>query len=254
MGSKPMADAFDDGCRGLLSAFNHEQLQTLVEHLDQSFDVWVKRDDRVRRHALNLTHPEAVAAIHDHLTRSGGNAVMNWYRGGGVPYRELVASVCKAMRVTVSDTDSVPEMEQKLLSQLAQKIWDQMGEKEKIDILGELAKQRPEDFTAGRAVPFTVLATQLCASALQFLVYQLGLQVANVLSIRAVGYGLGLAANAAIGRVVGAFFGPIGIALSAIWLAFDLVGPSQKAMVPAVIHIAIIRMDLHFSDISGGVP
>ena len=71
--------------------------------------------------------------------------------------------------------------------------------------------------------------------------YQLALVAANAVARALAGRGVTLGANAAFARGIGAFAGPIGWALTAIWTAYDLASPAYRVTVPCVVQIAYMR-------------
>ena len=67
---------------------------------------------------------------------------------------------------------------------------------------------------------------------------------------RTAGAGLAFLGKAVLGRFATMFAGPVGIAISVIWAAADIAGPSLRGTVPAVAQVAMIRQRLLFSEAS----
>ena len=70
----------------------------------------------------------------------------------------------------------------------------------------------------------------------------------NAVARPILGKGLTLAANAALTRTMGLVAGPVGIALTAIWTAYDLAGPAYRVTVPAVLYVAMLRLKQNQGD------
>ena len=78
-----------------------------------------------------------------------------------------------------------------------------------------------------------------------FAVYQGALIVANGFANAVLGKGLTFVANQTLTKVIGAFAGPIGWAITAIWAAIDIAGPAYRVIIPACIQIAYMRTKLN---------
>lgn len=70
---------------------------------------------------------------------------------------------------------------------------------------------------------------------------ELAVIVVNAVARLILGRGLSLVANAMVTRVLGIVTGPIGMTLTALWLAADLAGPAYRVTIPAVIYLAAMR-------------
>ena len=57
-----------------------------------------------------------------------------------------------------------------------------------------------------------------------------------------VGRGLSLGVNAALTRTLSVAVGPVGLALTAAWTAYDLAGPAFRVTVPSVLYVAALRL------------
>jgi uncharacterized protein YaaW (UPF0174 family) len=75
-----------------------------------------------------------------------------------------------------------------------------------------------------------------------FLAYQVAVIVANAVARIVLGRGLTLATNAALTRAIGVLAGPIGWAITGIWTLIDVSGPAYRVTIPAVCHIAFLRL------------
>lgn len=69
--------------------------------------------------------------------------------------------------------------------------------------------------------------------------------MANQVAKVVLGKGLTFAANQTLTKVIGAFAGPIGWVVTAVWTAFDIAGPAYRVIIPACIQIAYMRTKLN---------
>lgn len=238
----------------VLRRASHADLELIVEALDRSWDVRIKADPRYQRADHNLTIiPEVIA---DYITRAGGNAVRNWWRGGGPDYAEILRDVCEVMDVEVPPGMAVLPMEEELLHDVMERIWEAMTPKEREEVVraaeGQLrATGRHFAQTPGGKMwllPFSALAAQIGLKLAGFIVYQVALQVANAAARQLLKSGLTLAANAALARGIAVVIGPVGWAVTAVWTAVDALGPSYRGLAPAVFHVAALRQTFLWED------
>lgn len=238
----------------VLRRATHADLKLIVEALDRSWDVRIKADPRYQRADHNLTIiPEVIG---DYITRAGGNAVRNWWRGGGPDYAEVLRDVCEVMDVEVPPGMAVLAMEEKLLHDVMERIWEAMTPQEREEVVraaeGQLqATGRRFAQTPGGKMwllPFSALAAQIGLKMAGFIVYQVAVQVANAAARQVLKSGLTLAANAALARGIAVVIGPVGWAVTAVWTAVDALGPSYRGLAPAVFHVAALRQKFLWED------
>ena len=170
------------------------------------------------------------------MCRAGGHLVANQVRGAGPDYALVVADVCKAMGVRHPPVAGVVALEEAFLKLLLEKAMKGMSDDQRADLARKMAQAagRPvgmEDVMRGGAL-FALLAP------LMFLF------VAEQMA----GAGIAFLGKAVLGRFAAMFAGPAGIAISVIWAAADIAGPSLRGTVPAVAQIAMIRQRLLFSE------
>ncbi len=178
------------------------------------------------------------------LQRFGADTVASFVRGGkGVLYREILADVCKQLKVTFSEGDDVPGAEGRVLLKVVEVSLEKMTEEER----AAFVKSAAEDFAGGvfdiknASVPAIMAALQSAIAAGGFAAFQVATIVANAVTTFVLGRGLGLAANAGLMRMMGMFAGPIGWAVTGI-LSVPLVsGPAFRVTIPAVITVAYLR-------------
>lgn len=161
----------------------------------------------------------------------GGNSIANFLRGNGVPYREIVEDVADHMKISYEKTESIEQLETRILLAVAIKSMEKMKPEEQQEFMGKLTGMGPA----------TIGALQSAVLAGGFRSYILAVTVANAVARQLIGRPLSLGVNAAITSRLAIFAGPIGWAITAIWAAFDLASPAYRVTVPCVIQIAYMR-------------
>ena len=165
----------------------------------------------------------------------GGNSFANIFRGHGVSYREMLIDVSDKLKVPYNKQAPTERIEQCLLEKVLEDAWEKMSPKEKDELLENLG-----DTTKF----FTSMSSGVLISLFRaggFTSYKLSLIIANAVCKAILGRGLSLALNAGLVRGLAVLTGPIGIALSGLWIAIDLAGPAYRVTVPAIIYIAALR-------------
>ena len=231
----------------VLRRASHQDLALIVEALDRSWDVRIKADERYHRARHDLTIiPEVIA---DYITRAGGNALRNTWRGGGPAYAEVLRDVCDVMRVKVPAGMGILDMEEKLLRDMMDRVWEAMTPQEREEAVKAAEDQlgttrRRFEATSGSKMwllPFSVLAAQIGLRLAGLIVYQVVLQIAHAATRQVLSVGVRFAASLVLARAVAVAIGPVGWAVTAIWTAVDVLGPSYRGLAPAVFHVAFLR-------------
>lgn len=155
--------------------------------------------------------------------------------GANRTYKKILMNVCKKMEVSYTSSSSIEEIENDLLANISEKMWDKLSDNDKKALLQSLNIQ--EDFIRKKgAAAFMALFR-----AGGFASYQLSVIVANSVAKFVLGRGLAFATNAALTRALSIVTGPIGWVLTAAWTVFDIAGPAYRVTVPAVTYIASLR-------------
>ena len=166
----------------------------------------------------------------------GGNSIINFFRGNGVEYREILNDVADHMKVTADATDDVEQLELKILLAVALKSMEKMSSEEQKSFLSKISNGKVTGLGPG-----AIAALQAAILAGGFGTYMLATTVANAVARQLIGRGLAFGATGGLMRGIAAFAGPIGWAITAIWAAFDLASPAYRVTVPCVIQIAYMR-------------
>lgn len=166
----------------------------------------------------------------------GGNSILNIFRDSGASYTKILHGVCKKMKVTCGINAGIVDREMALLTKILEKSLEKMTDEEKRKLCDELKIK-----TANPTGPVIMSAIQVAINAGGFMSYQIAVIVANAVLKTVIGRGLTFAANAALTRTIGIFAGPIGWAVSGIWLIFDLASPAYRVTIPGCVYIAYLR-------------
>ncbi len=230
----------EDKHLNLLSKMDKDSLDVLVTiitkdkegKLRESEDLTLQ--DRYKQYNPEHTkYWDLIAADYQYF---GGNTALNWMRGKGVLYEEILNDTCKDMKVNLPKDASVETKEMNLLMKVLETALDEMSESEKKEFL-ENFNYSGKEFTK-QAI---MAAIQVAIRAGGFASYQLAVVVANAIAKQLLGHGLKFAVNAGLVRAIGVVAGPIGWAVTAAWTAVDLAGPAKRITIPATIYIASLR-------------
>ena len=173
------------------------------------------------------------------IQRFGANTLATLARGGeGVLYREVLTDVCDRMKVNYNSDSSVDAIELNLMMKVLTDSMKEMRPEDLKAICDDL------DLSPTRYTPEAVTTALQAAIRLEgFLPYRIAVIAANAVAKALIGSGLSFAASAGLTRLMGAFAGPIGWALSAVWLLLDIAGPAYRVTIPAVIMVAYLRVE-----------
>lgn len=233
----------DSELMSVLEESSQDDLNILVDIITDSGDGRVSLDDEVMKSLTTYKkagkkyQQEHLRMIAGEIQQFGGNSIINLFRGKGVAYREIAEDVADHLKVNYSGNQDIAQIESAILMKVVEKSLEQMSEDEKKAFFDEF-----REFRVG-AAPMTMATLQIAIKASGFAAYKLSLIAANAVARAVVGRGLALGVNAGIVRSVGAFAGPIGWAITAIWTAFDLASPAYRVTVPCVIQLAYMRQN-----------
>ncbi|MBW8067802.1 MAG: hypothetical protein GJU73_10210, partial [Ferrovum sp.] len=156
--------------------------------------------------------------------------------GKGVSYDEIVRDVASKVGAKVTSTASCEDMENAIIAKIIEKAWDKMSPEDR--------KEMTEFMHIPAKGPVTLAAVLAAAELGGFATFQLVASVANALAKQIIGRGLAFGANAGLMQGLGVLVGPVGWAVTALWLAADLAGPAYRVTVPCVIQIAYLRQTI----------
>lgn len=222
-----------------LSAAEAEDLIVLADHITDAGKGRLALASEVKAALLDAKSRRkfssgALQLLVREVQHFGGNSVTNLFRRNGVPYAEVVRDVLEHLGGKAGADETAQSMELKVLEQLVSSAWDKMDAAQRAELVKSLgsgagdASQSAVLAAVRRGGPVALQAALLVSSAF----VQMSLGMAGI---------AGTGATLVGGRAVGAFLGPIGIALSGVWGAYSLTRQAYRVTVPCVVQIAYIR-------------
>lgn len=167
----------------------------------------------------------------------GSNSILNKFGKTPKNYQEILWDVCKELKVPYREGMPVELIEQQMLQTLVFMSIDKMNDEDVREVLdsdiskAELLKSK-DLLVVGAPLFIRIITTMV-------------IQFASKTALR----GLGLwAAKFAASRWFAALAGPVGLAISGIWTAFDLSGPAFRVTIPFTVTVAYYRMMQHKSE------
>lgn len=228
-----------------------EDLEFLQYCKDESLNVLVETITKDEKGALRATehltinemykknypkHSAYWTEIAAEIQTFGGNTFANFFRGGGVQYKEVLCDVADKMKVNYNKKSDTRLIEQNLLMKILETSMDDMTAEE----LKEISKELDLNTTSFTSEA-VMAALQIAIKQSGFMAYQVSLIVANTIAKQLLGHGLKLATNAGITKAISIFAGPIGWAITGMWTAIDIAGPAYRVTIPTVIQVAFLR-------------
>lgn len=177
--------------------------------------------------------------IANELQRFGGNTLMNIYRGGGVKYREILNDVCRKMKVYYNGHESTAHLEEKLLQKMCLTAVDNMSEEELRAMTEELEMptKNPKRYAM-------VAAMQLAIRKGGALFTRIVTYITRIIAQMLLGRGAVMVGSNTISKAIGIAGGPVGWAISAGWMIYDITSPAYRVTIPCVMQIACMRMQI----------
>ena len=227
-------EEFDKDLNPVLESAENNDLTILVEYLKEKFSEGLTNSEVYKKHSPNHTeYPDLIAK---EIREMGGNTFANAVRGNGPSYYEIVCDVANKLKATYNKKRGIEEVEDSILEIILEKALNKMTKEEKEMLMGEMSRKGGNKY--GGATTSVLLGIFRAGG---FKSYQLTLIIANVVAKSILGQGLSFAANQTLVKVASVASGPIGWAISGIWTAIDLAGPSYKVTIPSVIQVAMLR-------------
>ena len=232
----------DPNLATVLSNADMDDLAVLIDHITDKGDGRISLASATCKTLTDAKSAGKIsevtrALIAEELQRFGGNSLINLFRGGaGVPYKEILCDVACHLKTEHDPKSDCAQIEMAILESVLEQSLDKMSEQERADLFAEFGA----NYTAGTTGAM-MLALQAAIKASGFGTNKLAAVVANAVAKAILGRGLSFGATAGLMRGIGAFAGPIGWAITAIWTVFDLGSPAYRVTVPSVIQIAYMR-------------
>lgn len=223
---------------------SNDELKTLCDTLTHNSKGEVRLNEQLTDcEAYLRNYPENMQSmwqeIAAELQRFGGNTFANIFRGGvGASYDSILRDVCKKMKVRIPSCSSVEEIEAALLTKYCEETTGCMD----IELLRELSLEigvKPQSYNKQVVAAAILIALRKGGGkVLAPVIFYIGSNITRIL----IGRGVYYATAGILGRAAAALTGPVGWALTAGWLAYDIASPAYRVTVPAVIQVACMRL------------
>ena len=237
-----MAKRPEDYELNFLHSCTKEELEPLVGiilgtdgdgNIDRSGRVSSELDNSPAFRNYYPDHTKYVNEIIEEIQKYGGNSIINFFRGTGVSFHEVLCDAAEKMNVNFNSIQSTELIEEKLLEKVLTDTWEKMDEAQRSELLNAIG--RPNLGGIGASTLITIFR------AGGFKSYQISLWIVNAIAKLILGRGISLAGNVIIARTLSILAGPIGWAISAVWTTFDVASTAYRVTIPACIYIAALR-------------
>ena len=217
----------DDALVQLLLNADKGDIDLLIDYVTNTGKFGFSMSDNVKAVLQDAKHQdipdeETLRLLVRELQHFGGNTFVNLFRRNGVSYSEIVDDVASHLKMKVQAAASVEEKEALIIDCVFTSSWKKMSDDERRQIL------------RGMGISASV--------SLDIPVWQKAALVANGLAQTTAGKVLPLIAGLGIGRVLGVLTGPVGLAITGLYTAYDISNPAFRVTLPCVVQIAWIRL------------
>ncbi|CNK48547.1 Uncharacterized protein conserved in bacteria [Yersinia frederiksenii] len=217
----------DEALVQLLLNADKGDIDLLIDYVTNTGKFGFSMSDSVKAVLQDAKHQdipdeETLRLLVRELQHFGGNTFVNLFRRNGVSYSEIVDDVASHLKMKVQAAASVEEKEALIIDCVFTSSWKKMSDDERRQILRGMG---------------------ISASVSQDIpVWQKAALVANGLAQTTAGKVLPLIAGLGIGRVLGVLTGPVGLAITGLYTAYDISNPAFRVTLPCVVQIAWIRL------------
>ncbi|HEI2545066.1 TPA: hypothetical protein SI553_000530 [Escherichia coli] len=223
----------DETLVALLLNADKNDIDLLIDYITPDGKFNFSQSDRVKKALRDGKNSEAIdeetlRLLIRELQHFGGNTVMNLFRGNGVSYSEIVDDVASHLKIKVAKNAPVKEKESLIIDAVFASSWNKMSDDDRRQLLRDMG------------INTSISLDKLSRMELPLL--QRAAMVASGLAQIATGKTLPLIAGLGIGRVLGVLTGPVGLALTGLYTAYDISNPAFRITLPCVVQIAWIRL------------
>ena len=223
----------DETLVALLLNADKNDIDLLIDYITPDGKFNFSQSDRVKKDLRDGKNSEAVdeetlRLLIRELQHFGGNTVMNLFRRNGVSYSEIVDDVASHLKIKVAKNAPVKEKESLIIDAVFASSWNKMSDDDRRQLLRDMG------------ISTSISLDKLSRMELPLL--QRAAMVASGLAQIATGKALPLIAGLGIGRVLGVLTGPVGLALTGLYTAYDISNPAFRITLPCVVQIAWIRL------------
>lgn len=223
----------DEALVALLLNADKDDIDLLIDYITPEGKLNFSQSEGVKAVLRDAKTSEAidedtVRLLVRELQHFGGNTFVNLFRRNGVSYSDIVTDVASHLKIETPETASLEEKEALIVDSVFTSSWKKMSEEARRQILSDMG------------IKNTVNLETL--SRMEMPIMQRAAMVANGLAQVAAGKALPLVAGLGIGRVLGVLTGPVGLALTGLYTAYDISNPAFRVTLPCVVQIAWIRL------------
>lgn len=252
-----MADEFDEkwwSLSAVLQVADNEDLDILADYLTDS-GKGRSTLSTVRCQQLSACRSAGVYGcsdrnlIADEIRLFGGNSVANAMRGGeGAPYYEIVGDAAKHLKLDVHGSESVPNVEGKILRRLLLDALDGMSDEQRRATLESVGLRDLSGTTRAEVASALREATPHGDVRLNVAVF-----VADRMATSVLGRGIAVGAKAVLAPTIagGLALGTALIPLALVLGVAALASAAYRVTVPCVIHVAYIRQKAYHKRAAG---
>ncbi|MGE2764184.1 YaaW family protein [Escherichia coli] len=223
----------DETLVALLLNADKNDIDLLIDYITPDGKFNFSQSDRVKKALRDGKNSEAIdeetlRLLIRELQHFGGNTVINLFRRNGVSYSEIVDDVASHLKIKVAKNAPVKEKESLIIDAVFASSWNKMSDDDRRQLLRDMG------------INTSISLDKLSRMELPLL--QRAAMVASGLAQIATGKALPLIAGLGIGRVLGVLTGPVGLALTGLYTAYDISNPAFRITLPCVVQIAWIRL------------
>ncbi|EOD4120512.1 hypothetical protein ACJQ6Q_002097 [Yersinia enterocolitica] len=223
----------DEALVQLLLNADKGDIDLLIDYITNTGKFGFSMSDSVKTVLLDaklhdVPDDETMRLLVRELQHFGGNTFVNLFRRNGVNYSEIVDDVASHLKMKVPTSTTVEEKEALIIDCVFTSSWKKMSDDERGQILRDMG------------ISPSVSMDKL--SRMDMPVWQRAALVANGLAQTTAGKALPLIAGLGIGRVLGVLTGPVGLAITGLYTAYDISNPAFRVTLPCVVQIAWIRL------------
>lgn len=217
----------DEALVQLLLNADKGDIDLLIDYVTNTGKLGFSMSDSVKTVLQDAKHhdvpdEETLRLLVRELQHFGGNTFVNLFRRNGVGYNEIVDDVASHLKIKAPTSSTVEEKEALIIDCVFTSSWKKMSDDERSQILRDMGING----SASMDIP----------------VWQRAALVANSLAQTTAGKVLPLIAGLGIGRVLGVLTGPVGLAITGLYTAYDISNPAFRVTLPCVVQIAWIRL------------
>lgn len=166
----------------------------------------------------------------------GGDSVVNFVRGNGIPYRNILMDVCDKKKVNYNKKSATEKIEKCFIQKIFEDVINEMDDEQLKEVLKDLQLDSGK-YDSIRAVKEILLTTCMSPAFVGKLMTLIASTIVPRFAVKTIAM-MGLSQ-------IGALFVPAINLLMAGWLAKDLMtGPAYRVTIPGVVFIIYMRHKL----------